>query len=173
MVHVNAAVWAGIVIAFAGALAWFTRQPFIFPSLGATAYLCATAPHSHGATPKAVFVSHLMAAVMGYSVLRVLGLADHAPAAIEGVTGQRIAAVSLAVALTVASTSMLKSLHPPAGATALIVTLGILSSTHQLTVLLASILMFTVGLMVMRRFIISGSQTPAPVPISTRDISVN
>lgn len=157
MLHVTPAAWAGIVAAFAGLLAWMTREPFIFPSLGATAYLCATASKSPAATPRSVFVSHTAAAVLGFLVLHAAGLDSNAPVAVEGMTMTRVGAVSIALAFTVGVTSATKSLHPPAGATALIVTLGILSSVHELSILMASIVLFSGGLLVLRRYVVADS----------------
>ncbi len=163
MVHVTPAVWVGIVTALAAGLAWLTREPFIFPSLGATADLCATAPNSPAARPRAVFVSHSVAAVVGFLVLHGAGLGNHAPVAVEGMSMARIGALSLALALTVGATSGLKALHPPAGATALIVTLGILSTPHELAILMASVVLFSAGLVLLRRFVVADSAVPTVV----------
>lgn len=151
MPHLRPAIYAGVAAAVAASIAAFTREPFVFPSLGATAYLCATAPKSPGAQPRSVLLSHLVAAIVGFVLLKVLGLDSHPAAAVEGMTTLRIVAVTLSLAGTVAITSLIATLHPPAGATTLIVTLGILSSAHQVTILMLSICAFAGSIWVFKR----------------------
>lgn len=149
--HLRPAIYAGIAAAVAASIAAITHEPFVFPSLGATAYLCATAPKSPGAQPRSVLLSHLVAAVVGFLLLKLLGLDSHPAAAVEGMTTLRIVAVSLSLAGTVAITSLIATLHPPAGATTLIVTLGILSSAHQVTILMLAIFAFSASIWVFKR----------------------
>lgn len=165
MPHVWPGVLAGGAAALAALLAWATREPFIFPSLGATAYLCATAPRSPAARPNAVFVSHLVAVIVGIAMLRLSGLDSHDPVAVEGMTASRVGVVSLSLAVTVVITSAVSTLHPPAGATNLIVTLGILSTPTQVLVLMGSVAVFTVLLMAARRrWRVAPAMAPSPVP---------
>ncbi len=146
MLHMRPAIFAGIAAALAAVLAIVTREPFVFPSLGASAYLCATMPKSPAAQPRTVLVSHVAAALIGFGTLHLTGLDSHVPAAVEGMTAMRATAVAISLALTVAATSAFAVLHPPAGATALIVTLGILSSVHEVLILVASIFIFAAGI---------------------------
>lgn len=67
-----------------------------------------------------------------------------APALDTAVTVPRIGAAALSLALTSGLTAWWRVPHPPAGATTLIVSLGILREPSQLAVLMAAVLLLTV-----------------------------
>ncbi len=84
---------------------------FLIGSFGASAALLYGAPHSDFAQPRNLIIGQLVAASVGVTAYKVLG-------AHVGLAG------ALAVATTIAILQMTHSLHPPAGATALIAVLG-------------------------------------------------
>jgi CBS-domain-containing membrane protein len=84
---------------------------FLIGSFGASAALLYGAPHSDFAQPRNLVVGQLVAALVGVTAFKLLG-------AHLGLAG------ALAVATTIAILQITHSLHPPAGATALIAVLG-------------------------------------------------
>ncbi|HXF36389.1 MAG TPA: HPP family protein [Actinomycetota bacterium] len=116
-----------------------TGQPFVFPSLGPTAFLLFYTPQAPTACPRNTLVGHLIGVGAGYFSLAALGLLHQGPALAEGVTAARVAAAALSLGLTAGLMAWLKVPHPPAGATTLIVSLGILTEPVQLGVLMLGV----------------------------------
>ncbi|QYJ15780.1 hypothetical protein Rxycam_01608 [Rubrobacter xylanophilus DSM 9941] len=135
-----------VAIAASGGAAYLLKQPLLFPSLGPTAFLFFETPLAEISTPRNTMIGHLVAAGSGYASLAVFGLLD-APGVLQaGVGLARIGAAALSVALTSALLLLLRSPHPPAGATTLIVSLGLLSTPHELGMLaLGAALLTAVG----------------------------
>ena len=129
----------GLSIALVATVALVTQQAFIFPSLGATAFLLFHLPLAEAASPRNVLSGHLIGAVCGWLALWLFGL-DQAPAAfLTGVEWSRVAAVGLSLGLTSALMILFRVAHPPAGATALIVSLGLMHELRQLPVLMCAV----------------------------------
>jgi CBS-domain-containing membrane protein len=121
------------------AAALLTGAPLIFPSLGPTAFLLFYTPLQPAASPRNTLGGHLIGAVAGYLSLAVFGLLQDAPALSAGVTGPRVAAAALSLGLTSGVMVWTKLPHPPAGATTLIISLGILREPWQLVVLMIAV----------------------------------
>lgn len=119
--------------------AWLTRQPLIFPSLGPTAFLIFYVPRAPSACPRNAVCGHLIAVGAGYLALVVFGLTHAQPALSGGVTLPWVGAAALSLGLTAGVMVWLGVPHPPAGATTLIVALGILPKPVELLTLLASV----------------------------------
>ncbi|MDW3221135.1 MAG: HPP family protein [Acidimicrobiales bacterium] len=132
-----------IAIAIMSAVAFVTGQPFIFPSLGPTAFLLFYTPTNPAASPRNTIIGHAVGAAAGYVSLVAFGLTDDAPALATEVTGGRIGAAALSLALTSAFMVWLRAPHPPAGATTLIVSLGILREPDQLAILMLAVAVLT------------------------------
>jgi hypothetical protein len=85
---------------------------------------------------------------------------------VEGVTADRVGAAALSLALTSGLMVWLQRPHPPAGATTLIVSLGILREPWQLAVLMVAVV-----LMVVQGFVINraaGLPYPLWAPVEGR-----
>jgi CBS-domain-containing membrane protein len=121
-----------------GALA--TGEPLVFPSLGPTAFMLFYQPTSPAACPRNAVVGHLIGIVAGYASLVVFGLQHAAPALTGGVTWSWVGSASSSLALTAGAMIWFRVPHPPAGATTLIVSLGILPRPGQLLALFAGVL---------------------------------
>jgi CBS-domain-containing membrane protein len=139
-----------IAIAAMSLLAYVTGEPFIFPSLGPTAFLLFYTPLLPASCPRNTLGGHAIGAAAGYLGLAVFGLTDAQPALATSVTGGRIGATALALGLTSGAMVLARVPHPPAGATTLIVSLGILREPQQLLVL-----MVAVALLVVQGFLIN------------------
>ena len=121
-----------------------TGEPLVFPSLGPTAFMLFYQPTSPAASPRNTLLGHLIGIGAGYLSLRVFGLAHATPALTGGVTWAWIGSASLSLALTAGFMIWLAVPHPPAGATTLIVSLGILPRPLQLVALFAAIMLLVV-----------------------------
>lgn len=138
-VGVYAALTSVIVLAGLGALAIAFRQPLLFPSVGPTVMVLAERPHSASAHPRNVVLGHLVGVAAGVAALVVCGLWSHPSVRIYGVTVPRIAAAALSLAVTSLLLQLLHAPHAPAGATTLIVSLGLLKSAEALLAILVAI----------------------------------
>lgn len=132
-------------------LALLTGSPFIFPSLGPTAFLFFYTPTAPTASPRNTIVGHLIGVLAGYFALLVTGLTTAGPALAVGVTGPRVIAAALSLGLTAGLMVLLKSPHPPAGATTLIVSLGLLTAPLKLVILMVAVVLLTMQAFVINR----------------------
>lgn len=133
-----------LAIGIMAAAALVTGAPFIFPSLGPTAFLLFYTPLLPAASPRNTLGGHAIGAVAGYLSLVVFGLTHNAPALVEGVAWDRVGAAALSLGLTSGAMVWARVPHPPAGATTLIVSLGILREPWQLVVLMVAVLLLVV-----------------------------
>lgn len=133
-----------ISIGLMSAAALVTGAPFIFPSLGPTAFLLFYTPTAPAASPRNTVYGHLVGAGAGYLALVLFGLTGAAPALASSVTAPRVGAAALSLALTSGLMAWWRIPHPPAGATTLIVSLGILREPWQLAVLMGAVVLLTV-----------------------------
>ena len=141
---------SAISIAILAGIAAMTDLPFVFPSLGPTAFILFYAALSTQAAPRNVFCGHLIGVVAGFLALALFGLTN-ANADLEDVTWGRVGAVSVALCLTLSLMVWLNVPHAPAGATTLIVALGLMRTPWQLFILMvAVVLMIVQGLAINR-----------------------
>jgi CBS-domain-containing membrane protein len=138
-------------IGIMSAIAIITQSPFIFPSLGPTAFLFFYTPTAPAASPRNTIVGHAIGAACGYFALVVTGLTTAGPALSVGVTWPRAIAAALSLALTSGLMVLLRSPHPPAGATTLIVSLGLLTQPRQLFILMLAVVIITLQAIAINR----------------------
>jgi len=92
-------------------------------------------------------VDVMAAAAVGQNIglsLAVFGLLDAPSAYVDGVTPARIGAVALSVALTGGGLRLLRAAHPPAGATTIIVSSGLLAKPGQMLAVAVGVVVLTV-----------------------------
>lgn len=124
------AVWvptvAGVLILVAGAMSLATKQPWLFAGLGPTALVIASSPGHPTTRFHSIVIGHLTALACGWLALLLLGAGDSA-ALLSGkaIPVVRVWASALAVSVTALVQPSLRAYHPPAAATALLVTLGV------------------------------------------------
>ena len=131
-----------ISIGLMSVLALITRSPFIFPSLGPTAFLFFYTPRAPSASPRNTLVGHTIGVLAGYFSLVVTGL-------------------------TAGLMVLFKSPHPPAGATTLIISLGILTKPWQLLLLLVAVVVLTLQAFAINR--LAGIPYPLWNPIKEKE----
>lgn len=140
-----------ISIGLMSILALITGSPFIFPSLGPTAFLFFYTPTAPSASPRNTIIGHLIGVLAGYFSLWITGLTLAGPALSTGVTWPRVLAAALSLGLTAGLMILLKSPHPPAGATTLIISLGILTKPWQLLLLMIAVGLLTLQALAINR----------------------
>lgn len=133
-----------ISIAIMSAAALITGQAMIFPSLGPTAFLLFYTPTVPAASPRNTICGHAIGAAAGYLSLVVFGLTTAGAALATEVTWARVGAAAMSLGLTSGVMVWLRVPHPPAGATTLIVSLGILTKPVQLVVLMLAVFLLVV-----------------------------
>lgn len=111
----------------------------VFPSLGPTAFLLSSAPTDPTTAPRNIIVGHLLGVVSGYVALLTFGLTGDPSAFAAGSTLERAGAAAVSLGLTGALMTWTDTSHAPAGATTLIVSLGILTAPHQLVALMTAV----------------------------------
>src|SRR5205823_13340091 len=87
----------------------------------------------------------------GYGSLVLLGLEHAPPAMVAGVDPRRVLAAALSLAATGALMILLKAAHPPAGATTLIISLGIVTRPPYLLVIEVAVALLTLQAIVINR----------------------
>jgi CBS domain-containing membrane protein len=132
-----------ITIGLLGLLALFTGSPFVLPSLGPTAYLFFFSPLAEASSPRNTIVGHAIGLICGYAAF-ALTAAYAPPFAVHGgVHGARVLAAALSLSATGSFMALLKVSHPPAGATTLIVSRGIISQPKELLNIEAAAILLT------------------------------
>ncbi|MFZ1363221.1 MAG: HPP family protein [Candidatus Nanopelagicales bacterium] len=145
-VFVNSA----ITIAILSVIALVTDLPFVFPSLGPTAFILFFSSMSAAACPRNVISGHLIGVLVGFGALAVFGLLSVDPD-LDDTSWQRLGAVALCLSVTLAVMVLFNVPHAPAGATTLIVGLGLMRTPGQLTILMLAVVLMVVQAMVINR----------------------
>ena len=139
---VGTSVYAGVLFTVLGLVAWASGQPFIFPSLGPSAFILAFERRIDRSQISAVLASHALGAVAGllaYSLLASGVVLTADPAAFSP-AGLHIAASGVfSIVLTSLGMIAMGSIHAPACATTLIVSLGLLSTPLQVGIIVGSV----------------------------------
>ena len=146
-VFVNGFITIGVL---AGVAKLF-KSPFIFPSLGPSAFLFFFTPTLPTASPRHTIYGHAIGIICGWTSLWLTGLNHAGPALVEGVNLQRILAAALSLASTGALMVLFRAAHPPAGATTLIISLGIITRPIHLLFIELAIGILTIQAIVINR----------------------
>jgi CBS-domain-containing membrane protein len=138
-----AAALAILTLALVGVVGLVIKQPWLFPSLGPTVMLFFESPEQPASRPLNTIVGHIVGIAAGLACYTAFGLTGQPPAPVGGLTVSYVAAGAIAVGITTAALSLLKLPHPPAGASTLIVALGILHTVPQLLSMVGAVLLIT------------------------------
>lgn len=140
-----------ITIALLALLAVITDSPFVFPSLGPTAYLLFIAPQAKDASPRNTIYGHAIGLACGYAALVVTGSSALPFGVHAGVFWPRILSAALSLSATGGLMVLLDASHPPAGATTLIVSLGIISKPKELVIIEIAVFFLVAQALVINR----------------------
>lgn len=133
----------GFLVLAVALVGWATHYPFIFASLGPTAYEQVETPERPSARPYNVIVGHMTAVAAGFAAIAVLQ-AWHAPPVSEhGVPAPRIWTAVLACVFTVIATQLARATQPAALSTTLLVSLGIMQTWVEGGTIVAAVLLIT------------------------------
>lgn len=126
------------MIAALGLLAVITDEPFLFASAGPTAIIAANNPYRKETTFSSITLGHAFGLFAGIVALLVFGLYESSRSA-EIFSWSRLGATSLAMGATAIFSEKSPFPHPPAGATTLLISLGILSGLADLAIIMIGI----------------------------------
>jgi CBS-domain-containing membrane protein len=162
---------SAVAVVVAGVAALVTHQPWLFPSLGPAVMLHVEKPRAPESSPRNTLIGHAVALLAGFGFLVGCGLRDHPPVLQEGVTAARIVAAAGSLAVTALVLLLVNASHPPAGATTLIVSLGLLRTPTQLAVAACAVVLVTAVDWLYNRVTGAGMpvwSAPAPQPEDAR-----
>lgn len=116
---------SGIAIGVPGLIAFLSHHLILFASLGPTGVMIAQQPLLASTKPYNSIVGHMIGLGAGFFAVWVLGIAA-APSVFvaHAVSGPRVCAALLALAVAMGLEILLKAQHPPAAATTLLAALG-------------------------------------------------
>src|ERR1700679_1374708 len=101
-----------LTIGLLGLLALLTGSPFVFPSLGPTAYLFFFSPLSESSSPRNTILGHAIGLLCGYAAF-AFAVASSPPFGMNtGVDGPRVLAAALSLSATGALMALLRVSHP-------------------------------------------------------------
>ena len=140
-----------LTITLLALLAVLTNSPFVFPSLGPTAYLLFIAPLAENSSPRNTILGHAIGLICGYAAFTLTGAASLPFGVHQGVYWPRIIAAALSLSATGALMVLFRASHPPAGATTLIVSLGIISQPKELVIIEAAVFILVAQAFVINR----------------------
>lgn len=141
-------VHCALSAALLGALSLALGVPLLLPAVGASAYLVFADPAAPVAAPRNVLAGHALGAAIGWGMLLLFGLAGEPNSLSAAVTWPRVGAVAGALATTIGVLRALRCSHPPAGATTMIVAMGLLPQARHLAdfVLAGAVVVLHAGL---------------------------
>jgi CBS domain-containing membrane protein len=143
-----------------------TGDPFVYPPLGASAFLIFSMPELPSAAPRNAIGGQVCGVAGGAVALAAFGLLHH-HAGVADMSGARAGAIGVSLLLATALMLLFKVAHPAAGATALMISLGIVTSPSQwLELLGAVVLLCAMGVVVNRWAGITYPLWSPPVPVS-------
>lgn len=137
------ALASAISIGILAIAAVLLHEPWVFPSLGPTCFLLFLAPKGAQSGTVNVIAGHAIGVVSGVVALAIFGLL-HTPPDLEDLSWKRAGAVVVCLALTLGLMVLLGVPHAPAGATTLIVGLGLMTTLPELLILMASVVALTI-----------------------------
>jgi CBS domain-containing membrane protein len=140
-----------ITIAVLALLALVSRNPFVFPSLGPTAYLLFFSALGKTSSPRNTIFGHAIGLVCGYVAFVVTGAGALPFGVHQGIFWPRILAAALSLSATGAFMVLLEISHPPAGATTLMVSLGIISKPRELVIIEVAVFLLVAQALVINR----------------------
>ena len=140
-----------ITIAALALLALVSGNPFVFPSLGPTAYLLFFSPLAKNSSPRNTILGHAIGLVCGYAAYVVTGAGVMPFGVHHAIFWPRILAAALSLSASGACMVLLDVSHPPAGATTLIVSLGIIAQPRELVIIEVAVFLLVAQALVINR----------------------
>ncbi|WP_254864477.1 HPP family protein [Halovivax gelatinilyticus] len=140
--RVGTTLHTGLLLSTTAVLAWLSGLPMLFPSLGPSAFVLALFQRSDATRPRRVLGGHAVGVIAGLVAYGLFATGVDMTSAPDpgSIDGLRLA-VSAVVATTLTAGGMLATdtRHPPACATTLIVSLGLLSTPREGAIILLAV----------------------------------
>jgi len=133
--RVGTSLYAGLLFTVLGVIAWGSGQPFIFPSL-------AFDRQSNRTQSRRIIGSHLIGGVAGLLAWAVVASdvsITATPPPLSGAGFRLAASATVSIVLTSWAMIATDTIHPPACATTLIVSLGLLSTPLRVGIIVGSV----------------------------------
>lgn len=153
----------GLSIGLLTILALVTQSPFVYPGLGPTGFLLFSLTSSPLTCPRNAILGNAIALLVGYLCLMITGLTEAGSVLIVGFTWPRVIAVALSIALTSGLLDLFHIQHPPAGASTLVVSLGLITTPWKLGAVLGSIVLLVLLASIIHR--LAGIRYPLWYPL--------
>lgn len=154
--RVGTSLYAGFLFTVLGLVAWASGQPFVFPSLGPSAFILAFDRRGERTRTYRIVGSHLIGGVIGLVAYTAIanGISITATPAAFSPDGLRLAGSGV-LSIIATSWGMIatNTNHAPACATTLIVSLGLLPTPLQVaTIIVSVVVLVEVHAIVLRLF---------------------
>ncbi|MCH7661401.1 MAG: HPP family protein [Euryarchaeota archaeon] len=140
--RVGTSLYAGFLFTILGLVSWASGQPFVFPSLGPSAFILAFDRRGERTRTYRIVGSHLIGGVVGLAAYTVLaaGVSITLTPTAFSTDGLRLAASGIfSIVLTSWGMIATDTNHAPACATTLIVSLGLLSTPIQVAIIIVAV----------------------------------
>jgi CBS domain-containing membrane protein len=143
-----------------------TGGAFVYPPIGASAFLIFSMPEVPSAAPRNAIGGQVCGVAAGAATLAAFGLLHRHGGVAGDMSGARVAAVGVSLLLATALMLLFKVSHPAAGASALMISLGIVTAPSQwLEILGAVVLLCAIAVVVNRWAGITYPLWSPPVPV--------
>ncbi|WP_431982185.1 HPP family protein [Streptomyces qinglanensis] len=145
-------VLTGVALTAVGLVGYAVGWVWLTTALGPTAYLLLAHPGDEASRLRSALLGHTTAIACGLACLAAFGLWNH-PSVVEAghESLPQIGAQAVAVGLTLLGQTLLRVPHPPAAATALLITSGITRPGYPLYGLLAGLALLLILVAVLAR----------------------
>lgn len=163
-------IWAtfmgGFLILAVGIISLIAGKPWLFPSLGPTAYLQVENPGLPSARFYNTIVGHYVGLAAGLISIAIFGLWTTPSILISHqLTAAWVGAAAIAIALTIVINMFLRSSHPPAAATTLLVSLGAFKTQNEILAIIAGVLILAIIGEALRRIRTGGEKEHSLKPL--------
>ncbi len=139
--RLSAGLYAGLLICGVGAIAWVSGKPFVFPSLGPTAFVLATQIDDRP-LDQTIVGSHTIGVLAGSLAWLVFaqGMTIYTVGGAGSIASSGfVVGAIVSVMVTTSGMHAVSMVHPPACATTLIVSLGLLTAPDELAIVVVSV----------------------------------
>lgn len=140
--RLGTSAYAAVLFTVLGSVAWATGEPFVFPSLGPSAFVLAFDRRGTRRRALRIVASHAIGAAAGLLAYMLLAegiVLTGSPAAFSAEGFRLAASGTLSIALTSWGMIATGTNHPPACATTLIVSLGLLSTLRAVATIVVAV----------------------------------
>ena len=124
-------------------IAYLTDLPLLFPPLGPSAFILFYTPMSISASPRSIILAHTLAVAAGISSLGLFNLILSSVNLYDPtvMNWSRVIVIALSTGLICLMMIIIKCVHPPAAASALIAAMGYLQNVEQIAGLIVAVIL--------------------------------